>query len=641
MSSWFALTLNLGSPLLFRPDTTMATQPTPHGFDATELIKANRASLEVHNRLETLRTRPQRKAPQRARQLNVRPVAGLSSPWIATPVREEISEPPKKIRRLERPASSRETTTSVLNIRIPVVSQPQNRGSAPRGRPRKNPVLEQAAVNSSFVSTIPAETAYHGVDNRSLSRERPRKTPKKSMSSSHFPLTFPKLYQTLPALELTVLHTSLLPHTTYATDHQDKDKCMVMCDIMPAIPQNLSYEWPASRTGLPTIWSQARDVRDPSLVPKLSRRGVSEGWSGEGIHVGQVWVRWRRKTRNETGRIDDRVADQKEYDISVRALINNCDAGTPLVLLVDDTFLHNRSGMGSVVESQFVNGTQVVRYKFAFRWCAGAAGQDEPWWIKPSGTFAVLFLAPSPLMTQPAIPAAINITGTGRVYQCNTCRNSSPHVYVQNWVCLNPKCSDFWKTPSGRLAGPLDYAPEFWISEKHPTFHLVYDKFLVLTRMALQDLRTDIFKELLFCPPKGIIKAPTGGCADPLNCQMIGIHLTKPTSGTIHHVRGSQLLNGEADQLLELYQTQASAGELLFRRWPLNRCKDSFGLAISLTIYVGGGNQTVPLSEASSAVGYAQRLIQDRLKAALGKKHQFNEVLSVAYLEKQAMAVVF
>ncbi|KAJ7501989.1 hypothetical protein B0H11DRAFT_1713042, partial [Mycena galericulata] len=105
------------------------------------------------------------------------------------------------------------------------------------------------------------------------------------------------------------------------------------------------------------------------------------------------------------------------------------------------------------------------------------------------------------------------------------------------------------------------------------------------------------------------------------------------------------------NRLFEEYQIQASAGSLLFRRWPLKKVlpfalffpgpflssyfSQNSGEAYQ---YVGGSGQTVPFEEASSAVLDARHLIETRVAAAVGTLHCFNEVLSVAYLEKQKMA---
>ena len=55
--------------------------------------------------------------------------------------------------------------------------------------------------------------------------------------------------------------------------------------------------------------------------------------------------------------------------------------------------------------------------------------------------------------------------------------------------------------------------------------------------------------------------------------------------------------------------------------------------------YVGGTDNTVPFEHAASAVLRALELIKSRAEAALGKRPEFNEILSAAYMERQKMAV--
>lgn len=55
--------------------------------------------------------------------------------------------------------------------------------------------------------------------------------------------------------------------------------------------------------------------------------------------------------------------------------------------------------------------------------------------------------------------------------------------------------------------------------------------------------------------------------------------------------------------------------------------------------YVGGDENTVPFSEAPSAVVRARDMIHRRMQQASLQVPGFNEVLSAAYMEKQKMAV--
>ena len=55
--------------------------------------------------------------------------------------------------------------------------------------------------------------------------------------------------------------------------------------------------------------------------------------------------------------------------------------------------------------------------------------------------------------------------------------------------------------------------------------------------------------------------------------------------------------------------------------------------------YIGGAARTTPLNEGAPAVLKALSLIQRRIESTLGKRIDFNEVLSAAYMEKQKMSV--
>lgn len=44
---------------------------------------------------------------------------------------------------------------------------------------------------------------------------------------------------------------------------------------------------------------------------------------------------------------------------------------------------------------------------------------------------------------------------------CLTCRNSSPMVYAESWMCLHRTCSMFWRTAQGRPPDRLTYAKSF------------------------------------------------------------------------------------------------------------------------------------------------------------------------------------
>ena len=54
---------------------------------------------------------------------------------------------------------------------------------------------------------------------------------------------------------------------------------------------------------------------------------------------------------------------------------------------------------------------------------------------------------------------------------------------------------------------------------------------------------------------------------------------------------------------------------------------------------MGGAGLTTPLDQGASPVLKALKLMKRRIRLAIGHKVPFNEVLSAAYMEHQAMAV--
>ncbi|KAF5317425.1 hypothetical protein D9611_003916 [Ephemerocybe angulata] len=121
----------------------------------------------------------------------------------------------------------------------------------------------------------------------------------------------------------------------------------------------------------------------------------------------------------------------------------------------------------------------------------------------------------------------------------------------------------------------------------------------------------------------------------------------------------------DADRIFQTYQQEANDGSLVFKRWPMraHKCRGALltnyfshnvlqlgshimwvpALVFSSDIhleaqYVGGTDNTVPFDKAPSAVVQARALIQKRITQALGRKAEFNEVLTAAYMEKQKMA---
>ncbi|KAJ7613361.1 hypothetical protein DFH06DRAFT_1014905, partial [Mycena polygramma] len=157
-------------------------------------------------------------------------------------------------------------------------------------------------------------------------------------------------------------------------------------------------------------------------------------------------------SRTHRGQLITRpAADQRPNDIPVKALMHNYHQGIPLVVLIDDRYPFfpldlAKSGVYMTVlgfyriihawgnslftlaeQHTTAEGTTVVRYKFAFQWCAG---QGEPWWSENYD--------PDPLK-----PRSLYNT-------CTVCHELSPLVFFFV-VCLNSACRSFFTTRSAAL----------------------------------------------------------------------------------------------------------------------------------------------------------------------------------------------
>ncbi|KAJ6553490.1 hypothetical protein DFH09DRAFT_988081 [Mycena vulgaris] len=415
------------------------------------------------------------------------------------------------------------------------------------------------------------------------------------------------------------------------------------------------------------------------------------------------------RTEDDKGKLDGKVVSQKQNDTSVRALMQNYENKTPLVLLVDDRYqlfpltLSEKSvyltvlGFYTIVdawaESQVINGATVVRFKFAFQWCEG---QGEPWWHAepPTSGFSTNHRFRLPIIRN----------------KCRSCHRTSPLIYAQSWACTNSACASFWQTDSGMLLPPdLDYDRNFLQLREPPQFPAGFNAQLIPARPNLSPANgmTTSFRytrgwhcndcgrvscraafEQYQCDHCDTTYSVVGKihdakywqetCPIPRKLETRDFEVTSDcgitalsartysefgggsgvcqsfqlpdNKGMIHHIRGSASLNAEADSIFKTYQQQGADGTLSFRRRPLKRVGvfPARGQLLSSyfshnstshsVAYVGGTDQTVPFDQAPSAVVDARQLITSRMKSALGTTHEFNEVLSVAYLENQDMS---
>lgn len=117
-------------------------------------------------------------------------------------------------------------------------------------------------------------------------------------------------------------------------------------------------------------------------------------------------------------------------------------------------------------------------------------------------------------------------------------------------------------------------------------------------------------------------------------------------AGKIHVLHGTESANTKANEVFMLYQKEASEGSL-FKRHPLkthllrgrflvNYFSHNAGVPYK---YIAGDGESVPFDKAPSSVVGALRLIEEHTATLFPKESiNFNEILSVAYLEKQKMS---
>ncbi|KAJ7936599.1 hypothetical protein B0H13DRAFT_1853336 [Mycena leptocephala] len=370
-------------------------------------------------------------------------------------------------------------------------------------------------------------------------------------------------------------------------------------------------------------------------------KGVAKGYMLSSF--GSEWTRllpaWGEFIISHGGggtHVDGTVEDQKGGHPSVRALINNCSAGTPLVILVDDKYpkfplkLKYKKIYLAVLEKLIihlaevhdVSGSKVVRYKFAFQWTGWMClNPDCPqFWTgaRPEGLEYIsdfLQLRESPvfpsdfdarLVPEDHIPVAV----------------AASFQLMRGWHC--------------HRCGHLDRDQNLNVAQDtHPILGGVH------TTAALQSVspvtRGYRDRDFILAPDSGITKLALKRYSHSNGWGFCQPFALPDNRGTVHHIRGSDSLNYLANHLLENYQIQAFNGSLKLRRYPLKK-HATHGTFLSNFFSHNSSGQTIPLNDAPSAVVDAHHLIESRVAVALGQPCIFNEVLSVAYLDAQSMA---
>ncbi|TCD66726.1 hypothetical protein EIP91_001019 [Steccherinum ochraceum] len=408
------------------------------------------------------------------------------------------------------------------------------------------------------------------------------------------------------------------------------------------------------------------------------------------------------------------ASDQLAGDKSVRALLKTMELRRPLVLIIDDKynlFPHDLAGKGCAyavlgfyriayawAEKQPAPDSdgQVVRYKFAFQWCQE---QGDPWWwnnaapASAEGGITVLDNISNPSLSRLPANQTFPLPPS-----CRTCRESSPQVYAEGWMCLKPSCSAFFTLNDGPPPVSLTYSDTFTrplpfrredVGEIRPPqpssnpidgvstgrhackgFHCrkcgrlssrfkwehwecrncgnvvtVTGAFRYATEFKYQ-AQGEQFVHHRHAPEAGIIKSRLQLYNYGRGFSQFVTFTLPEHRGHIHCIFSAPFGNLEADKILALYQEEAKSGHLKFRRWPLRSHKCRGTLLTNYFSqntgeeyhYIAGTENTVSWEEAPAAVIGARKLINERMQLALNKSYLFNEVLSAGYMEKQKMA---
>ncbi|KAF8844298.1 hypothetical protein BDN67DRAFT_963043 [Paxillus ammoniavirescens] len=407
--------------------------------------------------------------------------------------------------------------------------------------------------------------------------------------------------------------------------------------------------------------------------------------------------------------------DQEASDKSVRALLKTYRQCMPLVLLADDKYALFPYDLAASKYTYVVLGIyrishawaecqpspdglkRIVRWKFAFQWCGG---QGDPWWMTGSPSSKLQSFESNGPPTCLPLAGAEESSGAegGPGVQCEHCHEESPTIYMQGWMCLNPRCDVFWSI-NGKEPQQLDYCESFLklVPQKFGnlpnimparavqrpgqiTTSYTFSKGWHCTKCGrlscrfkwehwecsncqerhIVEGRVRSAKEFWHQRPTGtFLHSQIGKNSGVLACCPEPIDLGSPKGfsnrltfllphgrGKIHLILGTSMANADADNIFQLYQQQASTGELKLRRYPLrnhrargllltNYFSQNSGQAYQ---YVGGTGNTIPFDEAPDCIRRALALIKERSSLALGTDVPFNEVLSAAYMERQKMA---
>ncbi|KAK9237897.1 hypothetical protein V1525DRAFT_342854 [Lipomyces kononenkoae] len=380
---------------------------------------------------------------------------------------------------------------------------------------------------------------------------------------------------------------------------------------------------------------------------------------------------------------------QGSAEQAVKALISNQKRATPLVLVLGSNcplapvnVPHRYCIMDwFVVTHSWENLDRSTGYKlWNFRF-ERINRNAKPWWHSPKNEI-------------PELPLSAIET-----HRCSDCGISFPQVYKQGQMCLNSGCPQFWKVSGRDPADNLQYNEDFLaLPSRHDQGLIPFDmcalphardalsvsgyhcgkcgklnsreawegwmcsspgcdeKLLILDRVDSYLSRRE--RDRLYATYTGTpistdlvldenvvsvschsVDFGSQGCYRVMKYEVIGV------AGTIYHVIPNKTLcefaNGP-DDILKEYKRVMS----IFRRYPLQDTKSTSRTLSQYFAHNAGARYTLhgttfpgtPFYLCPKAISMALNFIQD-ISRAEGVPHceQFNEVLSLAYVESQRL----
>ncbi|KAK9433562.1 hypothetical protein V1505DRAFT_353064 [Lipomyces doorenjongii] len=382
-------------------------------------------------------------------------------------------------------------------------------------------------------------------------------------------------------------------------------------------------------------------------------------------------------------------SSQESPDKAIKALISNQKRGTPLVLVLENNCPVSPVNVPHrycVMDWFFVThawedldkSTRYKSWKFRFE---RIDRTTKPWWHNPKNRKVVS-------------------VSEIEVHRCSACTELFPQIYKQGYMCLNGDCSQFWKVNGQEPADKLQYNEDFLalasLDHRGPMpFDLLSlphvrdalsisgwhchkcgklncreawegwicsspgcdEKSLILDRVdnylskrergGLYPTYTGTPISADVIPDESIVFVSSHAMDFGIQgCYRVMKYEVKDVEGTIYHVIPNKTLcefaNGP-DDILKEYKSAMS----IFRRYPLQNTKLASRTLAQYFAHNAGAHykfcetlhKSTPFYLCPKAIPMVLNFIQAIVRAeGISACDQFNEVLSIAYVECQRIS---